>query len=168
MKEALWVLDRKASGKTTTWIDPQLHLEDINPIDIGMDDCDDPDDLLLHQLFSGMNQLVSGSAYASKLNAGIVNAQGDVNAEVDVTTTHCSYKYHQSFRKWFDDEMKGVINNPMVTDEHLEELKSGMESLFSEFQDETNDIYGEGDRGEDTIELFCHPGGMSTIKNITQ
>ena len=71
-----------------------------------MDDCEDPDDLPFHQMFSGMNQLVSISSYASKLHAGIANAKDDVNIEPDVTTTHRSYEYRQSFRKWFDDEMK--------------------------------------------------------------
>ena len=53
-----------ATAETTTWIDLQLHLEGINPLDIGMDDCEDLDDLPFHQMSSGMNQLVSMSSYA--------------------------------------------------------------------------------------------------------
>ena len=53
----------------------------------------------------------------------------------------------------------------MVTDSRLEELKSGMEGLFSDFQDETNDLFGVEGGGEDTVELLCHPGlGNSPIK----
>ena len=157
--EAMWVLGREDSGKTTTWIDLQLHLEGINPLDIGMDDWEDIDDLPLHQFFSGMNQLVSISSYASKLHAGISATEGGPNEVQDVTTTHRSYEYRQSFRKWFDDEMKSVIDNSMVTDSRLEELKSGMEGLFSDFQDDTNDLFGVEGGGENTVELFCHPGG---------
>ena len=44
--------------------------------------------------------------------------------------------------------MKSVIDNSMVADSRLEELKSGMEGLFSDFQDETNDLFGvEGGGG---------------------
>jgi len=158
LDEALWVLDHEGSGNTTTWIDLQLHLEGINPTDIGMDYCDDPDDLPLHQLFSGINQLVSISAYASKLHAGIANAEGDVNVEADVTTNHLKYKYRQSFWKWFDDEMKSVIDNLIVTDAHSEGLKSRMKSLFSEFQDETIDIYGVEGRGKTPL-IFLSSSG---------
>ena len=91
-------------------------------MDIGMDDCDDPDDLPLHQLFSGTNALVSISTQASTLHTEMANAEGDVNAEANVITTHRSYKYHQSFRIQFDDEMKSVIDNVMLTDARLEEL----------------------------------------------
>ena len=65
--------------------------------------------------------------------------------------------------------MKSVVDNSMVTDSRLEELKSGMEGLFSDFQDETNDIVGvEGGGG--TVELFCHPGGGNSPikKNIME
>ena len=57
-------------------------------MDIGMDDCKDPDDLPFHQMFSGMNQLVSISSYASKLHAGIATAEDGPNEVQDVTTTH--------------------------------------------------------------------------------
>ena len=150
----MWVLGREDSGKTTTWIDLQLHLEGINPLDIGMDDCEDIDDLPLHQFFSGMNQLVSISSYASKLHAGISTTEGGPNEVQDVTTTHRSYEYRQSFRKWFDDEMKSVIDNSMVTDSRLEELKSGMEGLFSDFQDETNDLFGVEGGGRTLLNYF--------------
>ena len=36
----------------------------INPLNIGMNECEDLDDLPFHQTFSGMNQLVSMSSYA--------------------------------------------------------------------------------------------------------
>ena len=32
--------------------------------------------------------------------------------------------------KWFDDELKAVIDNSMDIDARLEKLKSGMENLF--------------------------------------
>ena len=34
--------------------------------------------------------------------------------------------------KWFDHELKAVVDNSMEIDARLEELKSGMENLFSE------------------------------------
>jgi len=34
--------------------------------------------------------------------------------------------------KWFDDELKAIIDNSMDTDARLEELKSEMENLLSE------------------------------------
>ena len=88
------------------------------------------------------------------MHAGIATAEDVDNEEQDVTTTHRSYEYRQSFRKWFDDEMKSVIDNLMVTNSRLDELKSGMEGLFSDFQDETDDIFGvEG--GGRTLLNYC-------------
>ena len=50
--------------------------------------------------------------------------------------------------------MKSVIDNSMVTDSRLEELKSGMESLFSDFQDETNDLFGVEGGGRTLLNYF--------------
>ena len=58
LAEAMWVLERVnwSNPKATTWMDLMLHTSGTTAVDVGLDDYDNPEDMILHDLSAGMNE----------------------------------------------------------------------------------------------------------------
>ena len=55
-REAMWVLERQQNGKATTWIDLVRFSSGTHPSAIGLEDYEDPDDIPLSSLVTGMHE----------------------------------------------------------------------------------------------------------------
>ena len=93
LTEAMWVLDRgkRKNPKATTWMDLMLHTTGTTASDVGLEDYENPEDMTLHDLSSGMNEYKNLSEQNVRMQEALQNISqykedGDLPKTEDVRT----------------------------------------------------------------------------------
>lgn len=120
----------------TMWVDLKLQIAGINPASIGMDNVD-YDNIPLSQLSTGMNQLVEATSTAKKLKDG-VKAVTAKRKKGHTNTGTVTDNKRKCARKHFMENWKGFLDDSKVTDDDVEWLCEGLESLFAAGRDRIN------------------------------
>ena len=129
----------------TTWVDLELHLAGINPASIGMDNVD-YDNIPLSQLSTGMNHLVGETSTAKKIKDGLKAVTA--KRKKDHTNTGTITDNRRDFaRKNFVENWKGFLDDSKVTDDDLDWLCEGLDSLFAAGRDRINKCHGSAGGG---------------------
>ena len=129
----MWVLDRgkRKNPKATTWMDLMLHTSGTTAFDVGLEDYENPEDMTLHDLSSGMNEYKNLSEQNIRMQEALQNISqykedGDLPKTEDIRT----YDVRENVRKYTYDLFKSFNEDAKARDQDFLDIKKGIKEVF--------------------------------------
>ena len=136
-REAMWVLDRQKKGKSTSWIDLVMYTSEIEPSDAGLDDYDDPDEIPLAALTTGMKEYTSVSESNKHIQKAIERSSSK-NKEESTQKSVRTYSLREEIVKYVYDGFKSFNEDAKCSDERMKMIKSDIEMVYRKHRLEIN------------------------------
>ena len=162
LTEAMWVLDRgkRKNPKATTWMDLMLHTSGTTAFDVGLEDYENPEDMTLHDLSSGMNEYKNLSEQNLRMQEALQNISqykedGDLTKTEDIRT----YDVRENVRKYTYDLFKSFNEDAKARDQDFLDIKKGIEEVFERQRGVLNRRHGKVGGGKGRLELYGQEGG---------